>query len=115
MPAHNEENCQTSSKEQKTKSSVHVQGNKQPPVEKLPLAELRSPSGQLYVATPDEIPPPGPLDHLDCNGLWIGTFKLPVTIVSAVACWKWLPPAPLKPQCSLMLLVIPVSQDAALA
>ena len=67
-------------------SSVRVQGNKQPPVEKLPLPELRSPSGQLYVATPDEIPPPGPLHQPDFNGIWLGTFRLPVTAVSAVAC-----------------------------
>ena len=65
---------------------MHVQGDKPPPVEKLPLAELRSPSGQLYVATPDEIPPPRPFLPLGGDGLWIGTFKLPVTIVSAVAC-----------------------------
>ena len=75
-----------SSKAQTIKSSVHVQGDKQPPVKKLPLAELRSPSGQLNVATPDEIPPPGPFLRIACDGLWIGTFKLPVTVVSAVAC-----------------------------
>ena len=73
---------------------MHVQGDNQPRVKKLPLAELRSLSGQLYVATPDEIPPPGPFLQLGCNGLWIGTFKLPVTVVSAAACQKWLLTAP---------------------
>ena len=75
-----------SSNAQTMESPVHVQGDKQPPVEKLPLAELRCPSGQLYVAKPDEIPPPGPSLQLGCDRLWIGTFKLPVTIVSAAAC-----------------------------
>ena len=83
-----------SSNAQTLESPVNVQGDKQPPVEKLPLAELRSASGRLFVATSDEIPPPGPLLQPGYDGLWIGTFKLPVTVVSAVACWKWLPPVP---------------------
>ena len=83
-----------SSKAQTVRSSAHVQGDKQPPVEMLPLPELRSPSGQLFVATPDEIPPPGPLNQPGCDGLWIGTFKLPVTPVSALACRMWLPAVP---------------------